>query len=339
MNIYRLRKLKGISAIRIITLFLISVFSVLNLHAQNSLKKVTFAPHWIPQAQFAGFYVAKEKGFYKKYGIDLTILPGGPNVLNSKLLAGGGVDIALMWLTNAIQVRSRGVKVVNLAQLVNRSSLMLVAKASSGIKTPDDMFGKTVGIWGGDFQIQPLAFFEKYNLNVQVIHQGNSLNLFLFDGVDVTTAMYYNEYNTLINSGLNTDELNTFFFADYGLNFPEEGIYTTEDFLNNNPEICSGFVKASLEGWLYAFMYQEEAVNIIIKEMVKQKYPFNKPHQRWMLSKMKEVMFPSGKTAEFETLTETSFKFVAEKLIENKLISTVPDFGGFYKPQTTGGRK
>lgn len=317
-----------------LSLIILLVFSSACLG--QSLRKVIFIPHWVPQAQFAGYFVAKDMGIYEKYGIDLTILTGGPRISSSVLLNEGKVDFALMWLSNAIQLKANGAKIVNVAQIVNRSALMLISKKSSGISKPEDMNGKKVGIWGGDFQIQPMAFFKKYNLDVKPIMQGNSINLFFFDGIDVTSAMWYNEYHTILNSGFNQDELNTFFFADYGLNFPEEGIYCSEDFLKNNPELCRDFVSATFEGWKYAFDNPEEAIRIVVKYIKDANLAVNKTHQIWMLDRMKDLIFPTKKMNGFEKLPEEGYMLVAGKLLESGLIKKVPAFDSLYKPLASG---
>ena len=296
------------------------------------LRKITFVPHWIPQAQFAGFYVAKDLGIYEKHGIDLTLITGGPKVSTASLLESGKVDFALLWLSNAIQLKAKKFDLVNIAQLLTRSALMLISKKRSGIKTPQDMNGKKVGIWGGDFQIQPMAFFKEYNLKVTPIMQGNSINLFFFDGIDVTSAMWYNEYHTIINSGFNPDELNTFFFSDYGLNFPEEGIYCSKEFYEANPEICKQFVAATLEGWKYAFEHPEEAITIMLKHINEAKLPINKTHQRWMLAKMKDLIFPANKMDNFEKLPKDNYLLVANKLREGEFINEIPEYDSLYKP-------
>ena len=311
--------------------FVLLIFTLSVINGQQ-LKKMAFVPHWVPQSQFAGYYVAKALGFYENHGIDLTIIPGGPKVSSSALLEKDKVDFALMWLSNAIQLKARNSHIVNIAQVVNRSALMLISKKSSGIKTPQDMNGKKIGVWGGDFQIQPMAFFKKYNLNVKTIMQGNSINLFFFDGIDVTSAMWYNEYHTILNSGFNADELNTFFFADYGLNFPEEGIYCSEKFYKENPKICKSFVEATLEGWKYAFDHPDEAIEIMMKHIKLANLPVNKAHQRWMLNKMKDLIFPSKKMDSFEKLSEENYMLVAAKLKEGGLIKKIPEFNSLYKP-------
>jgi len=297
--------------------------------AQSNLKKATFIPHWSPQSQFAGYYYAYEKGIYKKHGIDLTILTGGPNTPASELVEKGQADFASLWLTNAIQLRAAGVPVVHLAQVINRSALMMVAKQSSGIIKPEDMQGRKVGIWGGDFQIQPMAFFEKYNLKVRVIPQGGSINLFLSDAIDVTSAMWYNEYHTILNSGLNPDELSTFFFSDYELNFPEEGLYCLEKTLARDPQLCREFIQASYEGWIGAFEHPDEALEIVLLYMKEAKLAANRAHQRWMLNRMKDLIFPNGVRNDFLPLTEKDYHFVGAKLLGNGSIKAIPDCRGF----------
>src|SRR5512139_2771606 len=256
------------------------------------LKKATFLPQWKPQAQFAGFYVAKEKGFYERHGIDLILLQGGPASPASAFLLEGKADFVTMWLSNAIRMRASGHGIINIGQIMQRSSLMLVAKKSSGIHRPEDINGKKVGLWGEDFQIQPRAFFKRYNLHVRIIPQSFSVNLFLRGGVDVASAMWYNEYHTILNAGLNPDELTLFFFHDYGLNFPEDGIYGLEKTFNKDPALSCAFVKATIEGWSYAFAHPDEALDMVLKYMSQAKIPANRMHQKWMFNRMKDLISP-----------------------------------------------
>jgi NitT/TauT family transport system substrate-binding protein len=300
--------------------------------ADTNLKKVSFIPHWLCQAQFAGYYVAFEKGFYSKRGIDLTIQEGGPRNSSATAMEKGTADFASLWLPNAIQLRLRGVPVVNIAQLMQRSALMLVTKKSSGIATPKDMNGKKVGVWGGDFKIQVIEFLQEYNLNVRIIEQPFSINLFLVGGIDVTSAMWYNEYDIILNSGINADELNTFFFADHNLNFPEEGIYCRASLLEKDPELCRAFVEATLEGWMYAFQHQDEAIDIVINYSKAAKISVNRTHQRWMLARMQDLLLPQGSKTIFTHLSEAGYQLVVDKLIENEFIHKKLQFSEISRP-------
>ncbi|MDH5705995.1 MAG: ABC transporter substrate-binding protein [Candidatus Aminicenantes bacterium] len=301
---------------------------------QSPLKKISFMPQWFPQAEFAGYYVALDKGIYKKYGIDLTIMPGGAERSSVDYVASKKADFGGTWLSTAIQKRAQGLKIVNIAQVIQRSALMFIVKKSSGIETPQDMNGKKVGLWRGDFQLQPQAFFKKYNLKVKVIPQPFStdyIDLFLMDALDVATAMWYNEYHLIINCGLNPDELNTFFFHDYGLNFPENGIYVLEETYRKDPELCCAFVRATMEGWEYCFEHHEEALDIVIKYMKELYIPASRVHQRWMLERMIDIIQPLDRSVPLGTLLPEDYERVAQTLKESRLIKEVPSYEEFYK--------
>jgi len=294
------------------------------------LKKATLLPQWKPQAQFAGFYMAKEKGFYERHGIDLTLLQGGPTSPSSAFLLEGKADFVTMWLSNAIRMRASGHGIINIGQIMQRSALMLLAKKSRGIHRPEDFNDKKVGLWGEDFQIQPRAFFKKYNLHVKVIPQSFSVNLFLRDGVEVASAMWYNEYHTILNAGLNPDELTSFFFHDYGLNFPEDGIYALEKTFNKDPALSCALVKATIEGWSYAFAHPGETLDIVLRVMVQAKIPANRMHQKWMLNRMKDLISPPDHRGRIGMLESLDYQRVAGELKQAGLIERIPNYRSFF---------
>jgi NitT/TauT family transport system substrate-binding protein len=308
---------------------LLVLLSEVSLDAEGP-KRLSFIPHWSPQAQFAGYFVAYEKGFYRQQGIDLNLITGDPRRPPTEALENGGVDFATMWLSTAIQRASEGVRILNLAQVIQRSSLMLVAKKARGITAIKDLTGKKVGVWGGDFRIQPEALFRKYGLAVKIVPQSYSINLFLRDGIDAASAMWYNEYHTMISAGLNEDELTTFFFADYGLNFPEDGIYVLERTFRQDPGLACAFARASMEGWYYAFDHPEEALGIVLKRMEAAKVPANVVHQRWMLNRMKDLILGKGgeKTAA-GLLQKEDFETVAKEMKAQGLINRIPGHASF----------
>ncbi|MFA5117525.1 MAG: ABC transporter substrate-binding protein [Candidatus Omnitrophota bacterium] len=322
----RSRSLAGL-----LIVLMIFLFSGTTSAEESSLKKISFIPLWKAQAQFAGYYVAYDKGIFRKYGLDVTILEGGPDHPPIEQLKDKKADFGISWLSSAIQWRSRGVKLVNIGQVSQRSALLLVAKKSSGILKPGDMQGKKVSLWEGDLQLQPKAFFRKYKLNPEIIPQSYTVNLFLMGGVDVVSAMWYNEYKTILNSGLDPDELTAFFLSDHGLNFPEDGIYALEETVEKDPLAAAAFVKACLEGWAYAFEHPDEALDIVLKYMRQAHVPANRLHQQWMLSRMKDLICPPDTGGRPGELNKDDYERVVKELINNDLIEAAPGFKEFYQ--------
>ncbi|MFW6323448.1 MAG: ABC transporter substrate-binding protein [Desulfovibrionales bacterium] len=319
------------SAIRlfVMTLCLLWVSGSIASASEPELRKATFLPQWVHQAQFAGFLVGFEKGFYRDHGIDLTILPGGPDQPPSEFLPQGRADFSTMFLSTAIERRSQGLDVVNIGQIVQRSSLMLVARSSKYIYSPVDLNGRKISLWN-EFQIQPLALFKKYDLDVEIVPQGVTMNPFLKGGVDVASAMLYNEYHLLLNAGVNENELTTIAFDDYGLNFPEDGIYCMRKTLEKNPELCRDFILASRKGWEYAFAHPEEALDIVMQYVADANLATNRVHQKWMLERMKDIIHPKKNDVPFGTLPKKEYLRVARVLRDFGMISTIPPFKEFF---------
>jgi NitT/TauT family transport system substrate-binding protein len=299
--------------------------------AAGELRTMTFLPQWLPQAQFAGYYVAFEKGFYRKHGIDLKILKGGPDFPAAEMLGKKRTDFTSMFLSEAIQQRGNKIQLVNIGQLMQRSGFILVAKKGSGISKPSDLKNKKVSMWP-NFQVQPRAFFRKHGIEVKSVSQGATVNLFLRGGVDAASAMWYNEYHTIISSGINEDELTTFFFDRYGLNFPEDGIYVLKETYERDREICCKFVKASLAGWKYAFENPDEATDIVMKYIKEAHAGGNRVHQRWMLARMKDLMQPVDPKTPFGALNGKDYETVAGELQKSGLLQATLPFGEFYAP-------
>jgi len=297
--------------------------------AEPALKRATLMPLWSPQAQFAGYYVALDKGMYARHGIDLVILPAGPGHSPAQSLEDGTADFVVLWLTTAIQHRSRDHRLVNLAQVIQTSSMMLVARKTSGIRTVADMNGRKVGLWGGDLSIPPRTLFARSGITVRAVPQSHSVNLFLRGGIDVASAMLYNEYHTILDSGLDADELSVFPLRDHGMDFPEDGLYALQETIDADPALADAFVRASLEGWRYAFAHTEETLDIVVRRIREAHLPANRVHQRWMLERMRELALPGGSKEALGELEEQDYRAVAEALLRDGLIRDYPDFREF----------
>lgn len=316
--------------IRWITCFTFVLLSA-TTSAAEPIKKATFIPLWLPQAQFAGYYIAAEKGIYLKHGIDLTIIDGGPGRSPAEYLRDGRADFAALWLTTALQRRNEGLPLVHIAQVVQQSSMLLVARKDSGIRTLADLAGKKVGLWGGDFDIPPHSVFDQHGLKVRPVQQSATVNLFLRGGVAAASAMWYNEYHSILNAGLNEDELMVFPLKDHGANYPEDGLYTLQKTVERDPELVDAFVRASLEGWDYAFAHPEETIDVMLRIMNEARLPASRQQQRWMLARMQELMRPVGKQAAVGELPRSDYQLVTQELRRRRLVRAVPDYDVFVK--------
>lgn len=234
---------------------------------------LTLQLKWVADAQFGGYYVAKDKGFYKDAGLDVTIKPGGPDVNTQQVLAGGGADVVIDWMPSALATREKGSPVVNIAQPFKRSGLQLTCRADSGIKTPADFPGHTLGVWFAGNEYPFLAWMAKLGIKtdgsaggVKVLKQGFNVDPLLQKQADCISTMTYNEYWQVIEAGMKPDQLVVFNYTDQGVSTMEDGLYALEGKLKDPAVVdrMARFVKASMKGWDYARQHPEETVKIVL---------------------------------------------------------------------------
>ncbi len=320
---------RAVAGISMSMLIATSLLIPLPAVGQNSLKSVSLMPLWSPQAQFAGYYVALDKGIYARHGIDLKILKAGPGQSPVAAVRDGTADFAVLWLTTALQHRANGLPLVNLAQIIQRSSLLLVSKRSSGIRKIADLEGSKVGLWDGDLSIPARALFARHNVKVREVPQSFTVNLFLRGGIDVTSAMWYNEYHTILMSGVDADELNVISLAEQGMNFPEDGLYALEGSIRDDPGLARAVVAASLEGWRYAFDHPDEALDVVVKYMREARLPANRVHQKWMLERMRDLIMPDQPGRAFGRLHAQDFDVTVGTMGQEGLLRSHPAYSEF----------
>jgi NitT/TauT family transport system substrate-binding protein len=284
------------------------------------IQKVRFQTQWLPQAQFAGVYIAYEKGFYKDYGIEVEILSGGPEQSSTSALRNNKADIVSMFLTTALREVDQGQKITNIAQLSQKSSLLFVAKKSSGIKRLQDLNGKKIGLWVNDFKEPSLILLRKYKIKAEIVPISWTTNVLAQDVVDVMNMMYYNEYDVFVNSGYDPSELTVFPLAEHGVNIPEDGLYCHSEYYEQNKELCTNFAEATLDGWIYALNHEEEALNIVLKYLRAAHLPANIPHQKWMLRKVREAVLLNP--AKYGILTPEDYKASVEMMKDSGIINS-----------------
>lgn len=244
---------------------------------------------WLPQAQFAGFYVAKAKGFYADNGIDLTINPGGPNVLTENLVATGSDTFGLAGGTPSVMsARDKGLPIVAIGLGTQKTDFVFVAKKDGPVKTIQDFEGHSVTTWFTGAHNILFAMLADQGIDrndVQIQPQQVSVTPFVNDQVDVVTATWYNELNT-IKDAVGEDNLRLFVPDDYGITMPRDALITSEKTLSDSPDLVKHFVEATLQGWKYAFAHPDEAVDIVMK----QSPTLEREHQEAMLTQMQRLM-------------------------------------------------
>lgn len=229
---------------------------------------VTLNLQWIPQAQFAGYYVALDKGWYAEEGIDLTIRPGGPDISAIDAVRTGSAQFGTSLFADIVVVSQQSNDLVSILQVQQSNGLLLLAKKDSGITTPADFLGKSVGVWLGNWEAQFDALIAKEGIDPNaftLVSQGFSMDAFIKGELDVASAMIYNEYYVVLESGLRPEDITIIDYADYGLDFPGDVLFTSSKIAQENPDLCLKMVRASLKGWQYAIENQEEAADIVMK--------------------------------------------------------------------------
>jgi NitT/TauT family transport system substrate-binding protein len=242
--------------------------------AASGADDVTLQLKWVTQAQFAGYYVAKDKGFYEAEDLNVTILPGGPDIAPPQVLAGGGADVVIDWLPSALATREKGVPLVNIAQVFDKSGMMLTCRKDSGITKPEDFPGHTLGVWFFGTEYPFLSWMAKLGIpteggdkGVTVLKQGFNVDPLLQKQAACISTMTYNEYWQVIDAGLRPEDLTVFKYEDQGVATLEDGLYVLEDRLSDPAFVSTmaKFVRASMKGWKWAEENSDEAALIVLE--------------------------------------------------------------------------
>ncbi|MBW4961335.1 ABC transporter substrate-binding protein [Sulfitobacter sp. CW3] len=278
---------------------------------------VTLQLKWVTQAQFAGYYVALDKGFYSDEDLNVTIKPGGPDIAPTQVLAGGGADVTVEWMPAALAAREKGLPMVNIAQPFKSSGMMLTCRKDAGIETTDDFEGQTLGVWffGNEFPF--LSWMSKLELptdgsedGVTVLKQGFNVDPLLQNQAACVSTMTYNEYWQVIDAGLTPDDLTVFKYEDQGVATLEDGLYVLEDKLADAAfeDKMVRFVRASMKGWKYAEANPDEAAEIVLEN--DSSGAQTEEHQKRMMSEVAKLTAGSN-----GALDEADYQRTVESLM------------------------
>jgi len=298
--------------------------SAASVQAQEDL---TLQLKWVTQAQFAGYYVALEKGFYKDEGLNVTIRPGGPDIAPAQVIAGGGADIVIDWMPSALASREKGVELVNIAQPFKRSGMMLTCRKDAGISSPADFPNKTLGVWFFGNEYPFLSWMSKLGLatdgsegGVTVLKQGFNVDPILQKQADCVSTMTYNEYWQIIDAGLAPDELTVFPYEEQGVATLEDGLYVMEKNLSDPAfvEKAAKFLRASMKGWEWAADNNDAAADIVLE--YDETGAQTEKHQRRMMGEVSKLTKGGGKLdeADYERTVATLLGGGSDPVISKK---------------------
>jgi NitT/TauT family transport system substrate-binding protein len=266
------------------------------------LQPATLQLKWVTQAQFAGYYAALDQGYYEDEGIDLTIKPGGPDIVPEQVVLGGQAEFGLNWLDNTLATRDQGGEIVNIAQVFARSGMTEVTWADSGLDAITDLEGKKVGVWLGGNEHKLFAALTKNGIDpdsdVEIVAQPFDMNLFLNREVDAAAAMTYNELAQVLEQEnpdtgelYTLEDLNVFLMSDLGTGALEDGVFVRADWIQDeaNQDLAARFLKASFKGWVYCRDNPEECLQIVLENGP----TLGEGHQRWQLNEINKLIWPN----------------------------------------------
>jgi NitT/TauT family transport system substrate-binding protein len=257
---------------------------------------VTLQLKWVAQGQFAGYYAAQDQGYYEAENLDVTIRPGGPDIVPEQVVASGQAQIGLNWLPSLLANRDQGVPLVNIAQVFQYSGMRQISFKTENINSVADLKGKNVGVWVGGNEFELFATLAKNNINkdtdLTIVAQKFDMNAFLSGELDAASAMTYNEYYQVLAAGHTPDELNVIDFNKEGTAMLEDGLFTTEAFLQDekNKDIAARFLRASFKGWEYCRDNVDACVQIVLKN--DQSGVMTQEAQKWQVEEINKLIWP-----------------------------------------------
>ena len=286
-----------------------AVATLFHAHAQQ----ITFTPQWTPQSQFAGYYAALENGYYAEAGLDVAIVHPTSSNNSMDMIKDGTSDIITSELIQAMMTTDDDLKLVNLLQTTQHSTLVLISRTKN-VRDFADLAGCRIGTWKVGFSEIPHMIDEEQHLDIEWVKLINSLNLYIAGAIDATLAKSYNELILFSMSGITPGSV--LYFTEHGYDFPEDGLYVSEAFYKKNPEKCRLFAEASKKGWDWVRENREEALDIVMKYVKESNVPTNRYNQKWMLDAILEAHEDVKGGVPSYRLDEDAFNRLNEALVK-----------------------
>ena len=270
--------------------------------AGGAKKKITLQLKWVTQAQFAGYYAAKAKGYYDEEGLDVNLKIGGPSITPEQVVLGKQAEFGIDWLPSLLASRDKGQNLVNIAQVFTRSGMLELAWKDSGVTSISQMRGKKVGVWCCGNENELYAALNKNGMDPQkdvtIVNQPFTMDLFLNREVDAAAAMTYNELAQVLESKnpktgkpYQLSDLNVMSMEDAGTGMLEDGIFVRGDWIadKENQKTAKKFLAASFKGWIYCRDHVQECTQIVLDHGP----TLGKGHQTWMMNEINALIWPA----------------------------------------------
>src|SRR5215831_17965901 len=317
----------GVTAVAVALSLWIGLGSAQARPQAAKLDNVTLQLKWVTQAQFAGYYAALAKGYYKDFGLNVKIKVGGPSITPEQVVASGQADIGLDWLPSLLATRDTGTNLVNIAQMFGRSGMTELTWKGSGINSIAQMRNKTVGVWCCGNQFELFAALTKYgmdpqhNKGVNIFNQPFDMNAFLQSKIQAAAAMTYNELAQVLETKnpktgklYTLKDLNVFKLQNEGTGMLEDGLFAKADWVQSNRDVATRFIAASDRGWIYCRDHYKACVNIVLKNGP----TLGKGHQTWQMNEINRLIWPNS--LGIGVMSPAAFKRTAQIALKYKVI-------------------
>ena len=301
---------------QLLIIFIALVAAVQVMPAQDAT--IVFTPQWTAQAQFAGFYVAEAKGFFREAGVKVKIEHPSVTLPAMSRLRTNASQATTLQLCQAMEIVDGGIPLVNILQTSMNNGMVIVSARG---KDPLTQKGAKVGIWSVGFGQLAISMSIKEHLNYEWVRFAQNINLFLAGALDATLAMSYNEYYQLMQAGIELNDKNVYRFCDHGYNVQEDGVYMTRDYYEKHREQAKKFANACRKGWEWAAKHPDETLDIVMKYVEKNSIATNRVMQRLMLKEVLRLQVDrESKKREFR-LRPDMVEQASRLMVENQMLS------------------
>ena len=278
---------------------------------------IVFTPQWTAQAQFAGYYVAEAKGFYREAGVNVKIKHPTSTQPAMSRLRNNQSQATTLQLCQAMEIVDDGIPLVNILQTSMNNAMVIVSARG---RDPLKQKGAKVGIWSVGFGQLAICMSIKDHLDYQWILFAQNINLFLSGALDAMLAMSYNEYYQLVQAGYEVTDKNIYRFCDHGYNVQEDGVYMLRDYYEKHKDQARRFAQASRKGWEWAAQHPEEALDIVMEYVNKENIATNRVIQRLMLKEILRLLIDrESKKREFR-LRPDMVRQASRLMVENNML-------------------